>query len=193
MPLGWNASTQRWGPSLGSSLATGLATMVRQSLQRTRFLFRALTRQKLEGMDLLESDHIRVELLFLRWRLSSAAKRAEIFGEIRRELIEHMRLEETRFYPECENVTELMRMVAEAYQEHRQIKMLLKEISGHSHDSEGVRQKMRVLMEEVENHIYKEENSLFPRVRVFMKRNQLLKLSRDLRSGKVQKNQKIAA
>jgi hemerythrin superfamily protein len=168
--------------------------MMKQSLQRTRFLLRSITRQKRDGMDLLESDHVRVELLFLRWRLTNnPTRRGQLFDTIKKALTDHMRLEEARFYPECGTVTELLRLVSESYEEHRQIKALLKEISGLSQSSQAAQQKMRVLMEEVENHVYKEENYLFPRVREFMKKNQLQKLSRDLLQLKEQKSQRIAA
>jgi len=169
-------------------------TMVKQIIQRTGFFFRTLTRRKLDALDLLEADHIRVEFLFFQWRMTNdRARREELFSMIKKELLAHTSLVETYFYPACEKISETKRLIMDSKEEHKLIKQLLREISSLSQGNERVVAKMRVLTEEVQNHVRIEENVLFPRIRTFMKKNQLDRLSRDLRQAKQVRQQKIAA
>jgi hemerythrin superfamily protein len=168
--------------------------MVKQIIQRTGFFFRTLTRRKLDAFDLLEADHIRIEFLLFQWRMTNdRARREELFSIIKKELLAHTSLEETYFYPACEKITEAKRLILDSKEEHKQIKHLLREISSFSQGNEKVTAKMKVLAEEVQNHVKNEENVLFPRIRTFMKKNQLDRLSRDLRQAKQVRQQKIAA
>jgi len=171
--------------------------MVKESMQRIGFLIRAFTQRRLDGLDILEMDHMRVELLFLRWRFTTRlSAREELFSMIKKELLNHAQLEETVFYPACEKILELKRLVADSQEEHKIIKALLREISELPQNHERTITKMRVLMEEVEHHVWEEENMIFPRIRFFMKKNQLDKLSRDLRLAKRERParvQKVAA
>jgi hemerythrin superfamily protein len=159
--------------------------MVRESLQRMGFFLRALTQRKLDGLDLLESDHIRVETLFFRWRMSRRPQAKEkLFQEIKKNLLLHAELEEEVFYPTCSQFSELKEYVLEAYEEHEIIVDLLKEISQMPQKSQKAHAKVSVLMEQVEHHVREEENSFFPQVRLILSKVQFDRLSRDIRTTK---------
>ncbi len=178
--------------------------MVTELIQRAGFFLRALTQRKQDGLDLLEVDHVRLEMLFWRWRVATGvASRTRLFALIKKEFLDHSRVEEAVLYPTFEKVLELKKFVAESLEDHKLVKALLKEISelGHDHERSGV--KMKILMSEVQRHVVEEENVLFPRVRLAMTKGQLDKLSREIRSArhfskaikrsKPSRTQKIAA
>src|SRR4051812_20506632 len=101
--------------------------MLKQVIQRSSFIFRTLTRRKLDALDQLESDHMRVEFLFFQWRLTTnRPRREEIFNAIKKELLAHSQLEESYFYPACEKIPEVKSMISEAKEEHKHIKTLLR-------------------------------------------------------------------
>lgn len=55
-------------------------------------------------------------------------------------------------------------MVLESYEEHKQIKTLLREIDELVSDSEKFEPKLKVLVENVEHHAEEEEEGMFPQV-----------------------------
>jgi iron-sulfur cluster repair protein YtfE (RIC family) len=162
--------------------------MIRESIQRLGFAYRRLTQRKLDILDQLEEEHIRVELKFLQFRFSKNVEtRRKLIQQIKKDLLRHMHLEETIFYSACSEIAELKEMIAESRVEHKQVRALLEDIGDHSPTSERVSAEMKVLMEEVEHHVYEEENEIFPRVRTYMKKSQLNKLSREFRKAKHEK------
>jgi hemerythrin superfamily protein len=169
--------------------------MVNEALQRIGFLFRSITRRQLDLLDQLEGDHIRVEMLFFRWRFArEEALRRRIFANIERELLEHSKLEEEVFYPACENLPQAETLMKEAYEEHSKVKHLLKELAGMpSHTSDRSVSKMKQLIRMVEHHVHDEENELFPLVRSYMKKSQLNKLGREFKAAKLKRSEKMAA
>lgn len=168
--------------------------MMRESIQRARYLFRTLTQRRLDALDLLEGDHIRVELLFLRWRFTSEEAQLEhLFESIKHELLKHSHLEESIFYPACDKVHELKKWMPEVHMDHKRMKSLLKEMTPISKSDKRVKDKMKVLMGLVSKHVSFEENILFPRVRTLMRKPALDRMNRELRLAKQNKVQKIAA
>lgn len=168
--------------------------MLRQTLQRLGFVFRKLTRRQLDVLDQLEEEHIRVEMLFLQWRLSrNEGQRKRLFDQIRQALSAHMHREETLFYPACAKIRDLKDQVNEGFAEHRQVKTLLKELASLTQTSERANAKMRALVRAVEHHVSEEENELFPKVRMTMKKGQFNQLSRKIRVSRRAKVQKLAA
>jgi len=168
--------------------------MLKQSIQRLRFIVRKLTNKKLDVLDQLQEDHIRVEILFLQWRLSrSEASRRSIFEQIKHSLLLHARAEETLFYPACAQFPEFKGIIADGIEDHHHIKSLLHEISEISMDSDKANSKMKTLVKEVESHVAEEENHLFPHVRSKMKKNVFNRLGRELREYKHVREHKNAA
>ena len=89
--------------------------------------------------------------------MEEGKEQKQIFGQIKKELETHARIEETVFYPAMEEYEELRDMVLEAIEEHKQVKTLLREMDELVSDSEKFEPKLKVLMENVEHHAEEEE------------------------------------
>ena len=76
-------------------------------------------------------------------------------------------------------------LVLESYEEHKQIKILLKEMDDLVTDSEEFEPKLRVLQEIVEHHAEEEEEgNMFPQVRELIDDAALEELGRKLETAK---------
>jgi hemerythrin superfamily protein len=120
-----------------------------------------------DALDLLKEDHERVQKLFDQVRSTDEKRHPAIFERIKLELDVHAHIEETVFYPNLKSQgdKELVDMVLEGIEEHRQVKMFLKEIDALSGDSSKFEPKLKVLMEDVEHHVSEEEDEMFPLVK----------------------------
>lgn len=127
----------------------------------------------MNGLEMLKADHRKVSELFGQFEAASDAKKQSLFEQIKTELETHTQIEETIFYPALEEEEELKDMVLEAYEEHKQVKTLLREISALSENSEKFEAKMKVMKENVEHHVEEEEQELFPKVEQFFDQQQL--------------------
>jgi len=73
--------------------------------------------------------------------------------------------------------------VREAYEEHKQVKTLLADISEISPDDESDSAKIKVLKEDVEHHVKEEEGEMFPDARKYL-RDKLEDLGAQMRARK---------
>jgi len=161
--------------------------IVGQTVQRFRFLVRALTltatRRRFDVLDELESDHIRIEMLFLALRLSDDRKEWErAFYRLKRSLTLHIQLEESIFYPACARHEELREKIAESLEEHQQIKRALSDIHKLDPKDETSRAHIKVLFDEVEHHVGEEERHLFPVVRRYLSISELERMAEKVRA-----------
>ena len=122
------------------------------------------------ALELLESDHRKVEMLFDRYEDEKdgdeQAKR-QLAERICAELTAHAQLEEELFYPWCrENIDdEEMDMLEEAYVEHASAKDLIAQIQGAASIDAAYDARVKVLSEYIKHHVQEEENELFAEVR----------------------------
>ena len=85
----------------------------------------------MDALELLKQDHQKVKQLFERGQGTEDKKQQkQIFKEIKSELETHARIEETIFYPAMQEHEELKDMVLESLEEHKQMKTVLREMSG---------------------------------------------------------------
>ena len=121
---------------------------------------------KNNAVDLLKTDHRKVEDLFATVKENEDGNNAATFNKIKSELDVHTHIEETIFYPHLleKGDKELKKIVREGLEEHAQVKDLLVEIAGLSGDSPTFKAKLKVLMENVEHHVEEEEDEMFPMV-----------------------------
>ncbi len=121
----------------------------------------------MNAIELLKADHEVVASLFEKVKASEESGHAALFAKIKAELDVHTHIEETIFYPKLKETgnKELVDIVLEGIEEHRQVKMFLKELSALSEDSEKFDPKLKVLMEDVEHHVKEEESEMFPLVK----------------------------
>src|SRR4030095_10549649 len=140
----------------------------------------------MDALKLLKEDHLKVKKLFEQAEgTEDEKKKTQIFGEIKRELETHAHIEETIFYPAMEQYAELTDMVMESYEEHKQIKTLLKEIDNLVSGSEKLDPKMKVLQENVEHHAEEEEEGgMFPEVKTAVDAASLEKLGEKRQAAK---------
>ena len=192
--------------------------MLRESLQRVGFVFRALTQRKLDLLDQMELDHLRMEFNFFQWNLAQDQKRREeILNHLQREVLLHFQVMEAVFFPACEKIPELRVFILEEQREQKKIRALLSKTSFKTPVRSSSRptarsqarsprssalsptlspRKFEILFEQLKTlmkaHIAQEENVLFPQIRTLMKPTLLLKLGREYRIEKRGKTERIA-
>lgn len=120
----------------------------------------------MNAIELLKNDHAVVADLFKKVEATEESEHPAIFVKIKAELDVHAHIEETIFYPKlkAEGKKELVDIVLEGIEEHRQVKMFLRELDGLAEDSEKFEPKLKVLIEDVEHHVKEEEEEMFPMV-----------------------------
>jgi iron-sulfur cluster repair protein YtfE (RIC family) len=171
--------------------------MLTQMTNRVPVLIKTLIDRKLDATELLTQDHLKVESLFmqlkflnqiperLKARRPDIKKRREaIWDQIHTELSQHASAEESVFYAECEKHEDLKPLINESFEEHKQIKTLLKAMNELSIDNEHFEAKLTVLIENVAHHVREEEEDLFPQVRKTISRSKLEKLAGQIRTAK---------
>jgi iron-sulfur cluster repair protein YtfE (RIC family) len=116
--------------------------------------------------DRLKEDHRRVDRLFKKVKDAPKGEHPALFKQIKAELDVHAHIEETVFYPvlEAKGDKELKDITREGIEEHRQVKMFLKELDGMSAGNKQFEAKLKVLMEDIEHHVKEEEDEMFPMV-----------------------------
>jgi len=115
------------------------------------------------AIDLLKTDHRKVESLFEQVKANEDGNNEATFRKIKSELDVHSHVEEKIFYPHLleKGDKELKKIVREGVEEHGQVKDLLTELAGLSGDSPTFKAKLTVLMENVEHHVEEEEGEMF--------------------------------
>ena len=122
------------------------------------------------AIELLESDHRKVEMLFEQYeeeKEGDEETKRSIAERICKELTAHAQLEEELFYPWLrENLDEEeMEMVEEAYVEHASAKDLIAQIEAGGTIDAAYDAKVKVLQEYIKHHVEEEENEIFEAVR----------------------------
>src|SRR5215213_1953702 len=119
----------------------------------------------MNALELLIDDHQKVAQLFEQAEETENEKEKQnLFEKIKAELETHTYIEETIFYPALREHEELEDIVLEAFEEHKQVKTLLREISALADGSEKFDAKLKVMKENVEHHVDEEEGEMFPQV-----------------------------
>lgn len=120
----------------------------------------------MNAIELLKDDHDRVEQLFEKFKENEDGRHGPLFKKIKGELDTHTHIEETLFYPKLlkSGDKELKKIVREGLQEHRQVKMFLKELAGTTAANKKFNPTLKVIIEDVEHHVKEEEDNMFPMV-----------------------------
>ena len=121
----------------------------------------------MNAVELLKADHDIVRKLFQDVKESDESKHPSIFKKIKAELDVHAHIEETIFYPKLQEDgdKELVDIVLEGIEEHRQMKMFLRQLADLTEGSEQFEPKLKVLMEDTDHHVKEEEDKMFPLVK----------------------------
>jgi iron-sulfur cluster repair protein YtfE (RIC family) len=136
-------------------------------------------------LELLKADHRNVEELFAKVEATESDKQhQQLFEKIKTELELHMHIEESILYPLLEQHEELKDMVLEAYEEHKQVKTLIREISALVDGSEKFDAKLKVMGENIDHHVKEEETEMFPKVEKHISQQQLESLGQEMQQMK---------
>jgi hemerythrin superfamily protein len=144
---------------------------------------------KHDAIALLKADHAAVKKLFEQEEKLSKqadAKKAELFAQIKAALEVHATIEEEIFYPAVKKARSehVKDEVREGYEEHKQIKSLLAQISSITPSDETYDMKVKVLKEDVEHHVKDEEGEMFPDAKKFLGEKRLMELGSQLEDRK---------
>jgi hemerythrin superfamily protein len=115
----------------------------------------------------LEKDHREVEALFARFEREKGADRRKTYARIKEALALHGLLEEAIFYPAVSTLRDLeaKALVAEAVDEHSEVKNLLAELDMMVDDDPAFETRVLALKETVAHHVEEEETDMFPRAK----------------------------
>jgi hypothetical protein len=121
-----------------------------------------------DGLQLLATDHRKVEGLFAAFeKASGASAKEKLVREICTELKIHSQIEEEIYYPAIRGKVEAADL-NEAYVEHDSAKLLINELEAAEPDESYYDAKVKVLSELIEHHVKEEEkqrDNLFQQTR----------------------------
>jgi hemerythrin superfamily protein len=141
-----------------------------------------------DAVALLEADHKAVDKLFAQEEKAEhdAKKKQGIVKQIDTALTIHAMIEEEIFYPAIKKARaeHLKDEVLEGYEEHKQIKEMLKKIAALTPADETYDMKVKVLKEDVEHHVKDEEKEMFPHARKFLGEKRLMELGAEMAARK---------
>jgi len=141
----------------------------------------------MDAFNLLKTDHRKVAELFEQLESASGKKKLDVFAQIKTELDLHAHIEEKIFYPALEEASETHDIVLEAYEEHKQVKTLLSQLSRGRTANDEWQAKAKVLQENVEHHVEEEENELFKKARAVLNSEDVEELGMRLEEEKERK------
>jgi len=138
----------------------------------------------MNAIELLKSDHDKVDRLFQKVEATEEGEHKALFEQIREELEIHTHIEETIFYPKIKEEPELEDIVLEGIEEHHQAKIFLRELSSLTDDSEKFEPKLKVLMEDIKHHVQEEEGEMFPKIEEIFDESTLKELGAEMEKEK---------
>jgi hemerythrin superfamily protein len=122
----------------------------------------------MNAIELLTSQHRDVEKLFAALPAAKDVRQSQqIFAELADALAIHAAIEEEVFYPESRQ-TRTEELLRDAVEEHLSVKRLLADLLYVAPGDPAFAAKCRVLEDQVQHHVEKEESELFPAVRRMM-------------------------
>ena len=147
----------------------------------------------MDALTLLEADHQKVKKLMGEIEKTTergVKTREELFTQLVKELTVHEKIEEQIFYPtvkEAAKTKELEEIVAESFEEHHFVNVVIAEIKKTPYDAEEWAAKFSVGMENIEHHAFEEEEGeMFPKVRKLFSKAELEDLGAQMEELKTQ-------
>ena len=153
---------------------------------------------KQDAIALLKIDHATVKKLFEKegkLTKKDGEKKASLFNQIKAALEVHAAIEEEIFYPAVKKARSehVKDEVREAYEEHKQIKSLLAQVSSITSADEAYDMKIKVLKEDVEHHVEEEEGEMFPDAKRLLGEKRLVEMGSQLAARKQELENKLAS
>jgi iron-sulfur cluster repair protein YtfE (RIC family) len=148
-----------------------------------------------DAIALLKADHRKVEELFAQVQElgeNAHVARQKLFKQIDEELTIHSKIEETIFYPalkakaDADEAADAEQEVLEAYEEHGNVKGMIKKLESTDPGDETYNAKLQVLGELVKHHVHEEEHEMFKEARELFDKAELEQLGERLAKAKEQ-------
>jgi len=139
----------------------------------------------MKATDLLKKQHKTVKGLFKQVEKTEDGRgRRELMDEIASELKIHTKIEEEIFYPAVREIgsSKAEEMVAESFEEHHVVDLVLAELPKVDPEDERFHAKMTVLSELVEHHADEEEEEMFPLAEKKLGKERLQELGEQMQS-----------
>ena len=137
----------------------------------------------MDALDLIKSDHQRMQSLFEQFRVETGRpQQLAIFEKIKSELDAHSRMEEEVFYPAFKNYPDFKEILEHSYRDHREAKALAEKIRNNRESNNDFETQAKHLIREIDQHMSTEENEFFPLVRKTMRRPERERLGRHMQS-----------
>ncbi|MCT7952121.1 hemerythrin domain-containing protein [Ancylothrix sp. C2] len=141
---------------------------------------------KPEIIELIESDHRKVEKIFSDIEATNDSKKLKKLVELLYfELNAHTETEELTVYPAMTEHRETEKFLDEAEEEHVETKVLLEEISRMEPTASGFKKKVMQLKEAVMHHVQEEEREILPMVQEAMSDGELEGLADEFLEAKI--------
>jgi hemerythrin superfamily protein len=136
----------------------------------------------MDALELMKQDHDRIQQLFDKaLGNTDPGARARLLHNIRAELMAHEKMEEEIFYPALRAGGEKAKeIVLEGYVEHRVIDVILAELLEVPEEDEVWQAKLKVLKENLSQHIAEEEREMFTRARQALGKKTLEELGKKM-------------
>lgn len=137
----------------------------------------------MNAIELLDTQHRDVDDLFARLESGSGTPKArqKLFDDLADMLAIHASIEELHFYPAVK-AARTEENIEHSLDEHLDIKRKLSLCMATSVSSDKFPQRLRALKEEVQHHVKKEREQLFPKVRRIFDGDQLEALGQEMTS-----------
>jgi len=117
--------------------------------------------RKEDPLKIIKKDHKEVKALFKDYKKADQEEKASLAGQITGELLLHMEMEESLFYPEIEKVSEEGKnLIQDALKEHNEAKMHVDGVES-AQDNSQRDMHMEELEKGVFHHIEEEEDKIF--------------------------------
>jgi len=147
----------------------------------------------MDALTLLKADHQKVKKLMgeLEKTTERGVKtREELFNKLVGELTVHEKIEEQIFYPRVRDAAktkEVKDIVAESFEEHHFVNVVIGEIKDTPFDAEEWAAKFSVMKENIEHHAFEEEEGeMFPKVQKLFDKDELEQMGTEMEELKMQ-------
>jgi hemerythrin-like domain-containing protein len=146
----------------------------------------------MKATELLKKDHEAVKKLFSEYEKAgngAVKTKAAAVEKITSELAVHATIEEEIFYPSVKAArsTATKAIVEEAYEEHKRVKSLLRELAKMDvADEPAYSSVMTELKENVEHHVEEEEGEMFGDAQKYLGDERLKELGEQLKERKME-------
>jgi len=138
---------------------------------------------QMDVYQILLQDHQTLRQIFTKIdksNISEVGQREQLFKILQNDLEAHEILEETIFYPEIDKYPDARELIGVALDEHAEFDAILQEISELPADKPEWLERITELKDLLQQHVYSEENKMFPAARKVLDERRAEELGRQI-------------